>query len=87
MEGPGPFGQQVEHIAVTALSLRRRRCHRFELCVDTGEEFGQAPGSWAGWEDALLVVAELGQDQVEVAVALQLVDLGQQFGLGPAGAR
>ncbi|WP_326770641.1 hypothetical protein OG978_43705 (plasmid) [Streptomyces sp. NBC_01591] len=49
-------GQQVEHIAVTALGLRRRRCHRFELRVDAGEEFGQAPGSRPGWEDALLVV-------------------------------
>ncbi|MCX4906463.1 hypothetical protein [Streptomyces sp. NBC_00878] len=87
MEGLGPLGQQVEHVAVTALGLRRRRCHRFELGVDAGEEFGQSPGSWPGWEDALLVVAELFQNQVEVAVAFQLVDLGQQFGLGSAGAR
>ncbi|MEU2754167.1 hypothetical protein [Streptomyces albidoflavus] len=51
------------------------------------EELGQAAGSGARWEDALLVVSELGEDEVEVAVALVLVDLGEKLGLGPAGAR
>jgi hypothetical protein len=50
------------------------------------EELGEAASAGARWEDALLVVAELGEDEVEVAVALVPVDLGEELGLGPAGA-
>ncbi|MFD9220722.1 hypothetical protein ACFWDI_12085 [Streptomyces sp. NPDC060064] len=71
----GAFGQQVEDVTVTALRLgcRRRCCCRVELLVDAGEELGQVPGTRAGREDALLVVAELFQDQVEVPVAFVLL--------------
>ena len=41
-------------------------------------------GAGAGGQDALLVVAELGQHELEVAVGLVLVDLGEQLGLSAA---
>ncbi|MFF5020184.1 hypothetical protein, partial [Streptomyces sp. NPDC001165] len=87
MEDLGAFGQQVEHVAVTVLGLRRRCGCRGELLVDAGEELGETAGAGTGRQDALLVVAELGQNQFEIALLFVVVDLGQQFGLGPAGAR
>ena len=86
MQDAGALGQQVEDVAVVALGLRRCRGGCAGAGVDAGEELGEAPGAGAGGQDALLVVAELGQDQAEVAVALVLVDLGQQLGLRAAGA-
>jgi hypothetical protein len=59
---------------------------RVEFGVDGGKECGQLACSWPGGHDAVLVVAELGPDQVQVAVGLMLVDLGQQFRLGAAWA-
>jgi hypothetical protein len=76
-----PLDQQVEHVTVTALRLG---CHcRVELPVDAGEELGKAPRTGAGREDALLVVPELVQHELDVALALVLVDLGKQLGLSP----
>ena len=43
-------------------------------------------GAGSGGHDAVLVVAELGQDELEVVVGLVLVDLGEQLGLGAARA-
>ena len=86
MQDAGALGQQVEDVTVVALGLRRGRGGCAGAGVDAGEELGEAPGAGAGGQDALLVVAELGQDQAEVAVALVLVDLGQQPGLRAAGA-
>ncbi|MFF4754982.1 hypothetical protein ACWD5R_33215 [Streptomyces sp. NPDC002514] len=56
-----------------------------ELAVDAGEEVGEAAGAGAGGQDALLVVSEFGQHQVQIALLFMVVDLGQQFGLGPPG--
>ena len=86
MQDAGASGQQVEDVAVVVLGPRRCRGGCAEVSVDAGEELGEVPGTGAGGQDALLVVAELSQDQAEVAVALVLVDLGQQFGLRAAGA-
>ena len=86
VQDAGALGQQVEDVTVVVLGLRRCRGGCAEAGVDAGEELGEAPGSGAGGQDALLVVAELGQDQAEVAVAFVLVDLGQQLGLRAAGA-
>jgi hypothetical protein len=82
----GAFGEQVEDVAIVVLDLRRGRGRRGDLGVDAGEELGEAAGAGAGGQDALLVVAELGEDQVEVAIGLVLVDLVQQLGLRAAGA-
>ena len=46
----------------------------------------QLAGAGPGGHDALLVVPELLPEQGEVAFAFMLVDLGEQLGLGPAGA-
>ena len=78
VEDLGAFGQQIEHIAVVALDLRRRGRRGGELLVDAGEELGQAAGARPGGQNALLVVSELLQDELEIALALVLVDLGQQ---------
>ena len=80
----GALGEQVEHFTVAALGLRRRSAGERELAVDVGEELGEFAGTWSGGHDALLVVAELGPDQLQVAVGLVLVDLGQQLGLSAA---
>ena len=60
----GAFGDQVEYFPVTALGLRRFGLAAGEFAVDVGEELGQLAGSWTGGQDPLLVVAELGPDQL-----------------------
>jgi hypothetical protein len=84
VQGVGAFGQQVEHVAVAGLRFGGCGVGGGELAVDVGEELGQFMGARPGGHDSLLVVAELGPDQVQVAFALVLVDLRQQFGLGSA---
>ena len=78
------FGQQVEDVAVVALDLRCRSRFGVQVGVDGGEEVGQAAGAGAGGQDALLIVAELGQHELEFVVGLVLVDFGQQLRLGTA---
>ena len=56
-----------------------------ESGVDVGEKLGQLACPGPGGHDALLVVPELRPGQVEVAVGLVLVDLGQELGRGAAG--
>ena len=80
----GAFGQQVEDVAVVALDLRCRSRFGVQVGVDGGEEVGKAAGAGAGGQDALLIVAELGPEQVEFAVLLVFVDLGQQLRLSTA---
>ena len=82
----GAFGQQVEDVTLVALDLRRRSRFGVQFGVDAGEELGEAARTGSGGQDALLVVAELGEDEFEVAVGLVLVDLSKQFGLSAAGA-
>lgn len=61
VEHLGALGQQVEHVAVAALRLRG--CGLAGLAVYAGEEVGEAAGAGSGWQDALLVVPELGHHQ------------------------
>lgn len=58
-----------------ALGLRGRGRDCVELGVDAGEERGEFAYSGAGGEAALLVVAELVQDELEVAVAFVIISL------------
>lgn len=93
VQGVGALAQQVENLAVAALDLRRvagggrRRASRAERGVHAGEELDEFAGAGPGGQDALLVVAELSEGQLQVALPLVPVDLvGQQLGLGAAGA-
>ena len=87
VQGPGAFGQQVEHVTVGVLDSHRAvfavAC-RTEVPVDVGEEVDKIPGAGSGGHDALLVVAEFGPEQVEVALLLLFADLGEQLGLSTA---
>ena len=76
VQGAGAPGQEAEDLAVAALDPGCPRIFGCGLPVDAGEELGKLAGAWPGGHDALLVVAELGPDQLKVAVGLVLVDLG-----------
>jgi hypothetical protein len=86
VQSPGSLGHEVEHVAVAGLYFGCPGIACGELAVDVGEELGQFAGAGPGGHDALLVVAELGPDQFQVAFGLVLVDLGEQFGLRAARA-
>jgi hypothetical protein len=79
VQDAGAFGEEAEDLPVAALDLRRGAVGGVEFGVDVGEELGQFAGAGPGGQDALLVVAELFPDQVEVAFALVLVDLGEEL--------
>ena len=78
------FGQQVEDVAVVALDLRRRSRIGVQFGVDGGEEFGQTASAGAGGQNALLIVAELSEHELEFMVGLELVHFAQQLRLGAA---
>ena len=86
MQGAGAFGEQVEDFAVAAQDRGVSWPGGGELGIDGGEEFQQVPGAGSGGVDALLVVAECLQGQLEVALLFVVADFGQQPGLGAAGA-
>ena len=86
VQGTGSFGQQVEDLAVAAHHGRAGGGRSGEAGVDAGEEVQQFPCAGAGWADALLVVAECLQGQVEVALLFVFADFGEQPGLGAAWA-
>ena len=86
MQHAGAFGEEAEDLPVAALYFRRGGFGGVEPGIDAGEELCQLAGTGPGGHDALLVVAELFPEQGEVAFAFMLVDLGEQFGLGPSGA-
>jgi hypothetical protein len=56
-----------------------------ELAVDGVEELDQVLGVRPGGADAVLVVADLVEEQAEVAVLLFGANFGQELGLGAAG--
>ncbi len=86
MEDLGAFAEQVEDVLVAGDDVGGGRGVAGQVPVDGGEELGQFPGSGAGGHDAVLVVAELCEDDLQVAAGLVLGDLGEEFALGAAGA-
>src|SRR6266542_4132476 len=77
VQGSRALGQQVEHVPAGALDFRSRRgVAGVELAVDAGEELDELAGAGASGQDAVLVVAELGEDQVQVALLFVFADLG-----------
>ena len=85
MQCLGAFGDQVEYFPVTALGLRRFGLVGGEFAVDVGEELGQLAGSWTGGQDPLLVVAELGPDQIQVALGFCLLTSANNSACAPPG--
>src|SRR5260370_24885711 len=82
-----PFGQQVENVTVGVLNAGLTvGCHRFcEVIVDGGKEPGELPGAGSGGHDSLLVVTELGQDELKVTFLLVAVNLGEELALRATG--
>src|SRR6266542_590689 len=76
-QGSRALGQQVEHVPAGALDFSSRRgVAGVELAVDAREELDELAGAGASGQDAVLVVAELGEDQVQVALLFVFADLG-----------
>jgi hypothetical protein len=81
----GSLGQQIEDMLVAGDHIGGCRRVFGQVAVDGVEELDEFTCSWPGGQDAGLVVAELGQDELQVAFGFVFCDLGEQFGLGAAG--
>jgi hypothetical protein len=64
----GALAEQVEDVLVAGDDAGRSRFVAGQVLVDGGEELGELAGSGAGGHDAVLVAAELGEDDLEVPV-------------------